>query len=190
MASSRRTGCGMGVDGAARTCRPAAGRNAYRGRDRTGGLERCRRRGGERCPMVRVGTRQVGQGGCLAACGVRTGGERMTGAGALLDTEADDVALAVRDAALLFTDIEGSTLLLQHLGPDYSAVLTRHNDLLRAAIAAAGGSEVSTAGDSFFAIFDTASAALQAAIDAQTRLQAEPWPDGSAVWVRMGIHLG
>lgn len=114
----------------------------------------------------------------------------MTGAGALLDTEADGVALAVRDAALLFTDIEGSTLLLQHLGPEYSAVLTRHNDLLRAAIAAAGGSEVSTAGDSFFAIFDTASAAVQAAIDAQTRLQAEPWPDGSAVWVRMGIHLG
>jgi class 3 adenylate cyclase len=33
----------------------------------------------------------------------------------------------------LFTDIEGSTRLLQHLGPRYADVLTEHQRLLRAA---------------------------------------------------------
>src|SRR5437763_1706512 len=53
----------------------------------------------------------------------------------------------------LFTDIEGSTRLLQELGGAYAAVRDEHARIVRAAIEEAGGGEVSTAGDSFFAAF-------------------------------------
>ena len=65
----------------------------------------------------------------------------------------------------LFTDIEGSTRLLQRLGSAYEQVLADHNRLIRAAIQQSGGVEVSTAGDSFFTVFPTAGQALEAAID-------------------------
>lgn len=93
-------------------------------------------------------------------------------------------------ATMLFTDIEGSTRLLQHLGEGYTDVLLRHNQLLRGAIAAANGTEVSTKGDSFFAVFTSAEDAVNAALDAQRRLAREPWQDGVTVRVRMGIHVG
>lgn len=94
------------------------------------------------------------------------------------------------EKALLFTDIEGSTILLQHLGDDYAAVLTRHNEILRNAIRSVGGQEVSTKGDSFFALFDTVTDAVHAAIDAQHTLQNEHWAENVSLRVRMGIHLG
>ena len=53
----------------------------------------------------------------------------------------------------LFTDIEGSTRLLQRLGEDYARVLGEHQALLRAAFDAHGGVEVDTQGDSFFVAF-------------------------------------
>ena len=65
---------------------------------------------------------------------------------------------------LLFSDIEGSTRLLQQLGPDYPAVLLAHRELLRAAFAAHGGDEQGTEGDSFFVTFPAASDAVAAAL--------------------------
>ena len=44
----------------------------------------------------------------------------------------------------LFTDIEGSTRLLQRLGDRYTAVLSEHRDLMRATFARSGGKEVDT----------------------------------------------
>ncbi len=82
--------------------------------------------------------------------------------------------------ALLFTDIEGSTLLLQSLGDAWTGVLTRHNEILRAAISEAGGEEVSTKGDSFFAAFGDVASAVQAAVTAQELLQAEGWAEDVA----------
>ena len=90
----------------------------------------------------------------------------------------------------LFTDIEGSTRLLQGLGDAYGSVLERHAELVRAALTDHAGVEVDTEGDAFFAVFPTASDAVRAAVAIQRSLAVEPWPDGRAVAVRMGIHTG
>jgi len=90
----------------------------------------------------------------------------------------------------LFTDIEGSTQLLQQVGPSYDALLEEHRRLVRAAIAAGGGHEVNTEGDSFFAVFSSAAGAAAAAAAAQRSLASHPWPDGGALRVRMGLHTG
>ncbi|MEX0698918.1 MAG: adenylate/guanylate cyclase domain-containing protein [Acidimicrobiia bacterium] len=90
----------------------------------------------------------------------------------------------------LFTDIEGSTRLLQRLGDGYTSVLATHSRILRDEIAQAGGTVVSTEGDSFFAVFVNPRSALVAASEAQRRLNQESWPDQSEVRVRMGVHTG
>ncbi|HEX5671407.1 MAG TPA: adenylate/guanylate cyclase domain-containing protein [Acidimicrobiia bacterium] len=90
----------------------------------------------------------------------------------------------------LFTDIEGSTRLLQRLGDDYTGVLGIHSRILREAIAEAGGTVVSTEGDSFFAVFVEPRSALQAAVEAQRQLASEPWAEQAVVRVRMGVHTG
>ncbi len=92
--------------------------------------------------------------------------------------------------ALLFTDVEGSTRLLERLGDTYAVVLQRHRDLLESAFAAHGGVVVETEGDAIFAAFDTAAAAVAAAIDGQRAIVGENWPDGGQVRVRMGMHCG
>jgi len=55
----------------------------------------------------------------------------------------------------LFTDIEGSTQKVARLGDTYPAVLTEHHQIIREALAAHEGREVSTAGDGFFAVFSS-----------------------------------
>jgi predicted ATPase/class 3 adenylate cyclase len=91
---------------------------------------------------------------------------------------------------LLFTDIEGSTALVRRLGDSYQSVLERHLAILRASIEAWEGVEESRQGDSLFVTFPSATGALEAALDAQRRLEAEPWPSGGRVRVRMGVHVG
>ena len=90
----------------------------------------------------------------------------------------------------LFTDIEGSTNLLQRLGDGYAAVLAAHFQILRAALDRHGGIQESTDGDSLFAVFPSAVEAVGAAIDAQRELNEHEWPEGSRVSVRMGLHSG
>ncbi|HET6770221.1 MAG TPA: tetratricopeptide repeat protein [Actinomycetota bacterium] len=90
----------------------------------------------------------------------------------------------------MFTDIEGSTYLLQRLGEAYPRVLSAHNDIVRSAIEAQGGREVSTEGDSFFVVFPTAPQATAAAVAMQRALADHPWPDDAPVAVRMGLHTG
>jgi len=90
----------------------------------------------------------------------------------------------------LFTDIEGSTRLLQAHPEAWPRVLARHNEVLRGAFTAHDGREVGTEGDSFFVGFPTASGAVAAAVAAQRALATEPWPDGIEVAVRMGLHTG
>jgi len=92
--------------------------------------------------------------------------------------------------AFLFTDLEGSTGLVQRLGPKYAPVLGETQALLRAAIDRAGGREIDCRGDELFAVFGTAAAAGEAAVAAQREFHAREWPDGEAVRVRMGIHIG
>jgi predicted ATPase/class 3 adenylate cyclase len=90
----------------------------------------------------------------------------------------------------LFTDIEGSTRLLQDLGDRYGAVRDQHAAILRRAIRGGEGVEVSTAGDSFFAAFASPVAAVRAAAAAQRGLAGHRWPAGFPVRVRMGLHTG
>ena len=91
---------------------------------------------------------------------------------------------------LLFTDIEGSTRLLQQLGDGYAPVLKECRRLMRDAFWQSHGFEVDTQGDAFFVVFEQTIDAVTAAIQIQQRLSAEHWPEGVAVRVRIGIHTG
>jgi predicted ATPase/class 3 adenylate cyclase len=84
----------------------------------------------------------------------------------------------------LFTDIEGSTRLLEELGDAYAGVLEEHRGVLRAAFAEHGGIEVDTQGDAFFFVFERVKDALAAAAGAQRTLSSGP------VRVRMGVFTG
>lgn len=90
----------------------------------------------------------------------------------------------------LFTDIEGSTRLLEHLGPRYSDVLVDYRGLLRGAFQERSGREVDTQGDGLFYAFGNAKDGVAGAIAAQRAAAAHPWPDGLAVRIRMGMHTG
>jgi predicted ATPase/class 3 adenylate cyclase len=91
---------------------------------------------------------------------------------------------------LVFTDIEGSTLLLQALGDNYQHVLADHRTIMREAWVRWNGYEMGTEGDSFFVSFPSASDAVAAAVQGQRELAAHQWPDGAAVRVRIGMHTG
>lgn len=85
----------------------------------------------------------------------------------------------------LFTDVEGSTRLLEELGDDaYAEALAEHRRALREAFARHGGVEVDTQGDAFFYAFPTAPGAVAAATDGRQALEGRP------IRVRIGIHTG
>jgi class 3 adenylate cyclase len=91
----------------------------------------------------------------------------------------------------VFTDIEGSTRLLQELGDEnYGRVSADHRRLVRETFGAHGGTEIDTQGDAFFFSFPRARDAVAAAVDAQRALHEHEWPGGREVLVRMGIHTG
>jgi oligopeptide transport system substrate-binding protein len=90
----------------------------------------------------------------------------------------------------LFTDIEGSTQLLQRLGDKYADLLIDQREILRRVFAAWEGAEVDTQGDAFFYSFPRATQAVNAAVEAQQRIAANKWPEGSDVRIRMGLHTG
>jgi len=100
------------------------------------------------------------------------------------------VALPGGTVTFLFTDIEGSTRLLQELGDGYGQVVADHRRLLREVFQSAGGSEVDTQGDAFFYSFPRARDAVRAAVDGQRALAEHEWPGGAEVLVRMGLHTG
>jgi len=91
---------------------------------------------------------------------------------------------------LLFSDIEGSTLMLNRLGTRWGEALSAQRSILREVFDEHGGHEMGTEGDSFFVVFSSAQRALLAAIQGQRRLQQHPWPDGVPLKVRMGLHTG
>ena len=91
---------------------------------------------------------------------------------------------------LLFTDMEGSTRLLQQLGEHYAAVLADCRHLLRKAFARHHGHEVDTQGDAFFVVFARATDAVSAALEIQRALAEHAWPGDAPVRVRIGLHTG
>ncbi|HXZ75555.1 MAG TPA: DUF4062 domain-containing protein [Streptosporangiaceae bacterium] len=92
----------------------------------------------------------------------------------------------------LLTDIEGSTRLWESVPDAMEVALERHNRLLASVIDDHGGVVVTSRGegDSFFAVFPSAVAAVEAAGACQLRLATEAWPAGAALRVRMGLHTG
>jgi predicted ATPase/class 3 adenylate cyclase len=92
---------------------------------------------------------------------------------------------------LLFTDIEGSTRLLERLGRErYAEALSLHRRLARRAFERHGGYEVDYEGDAFFVAFSRAEDAVASAAAAQQALAAADWPEDQELRVRMGIHTG
>lgn len=90
----------------------------------------------------------------------------------------------------LFSDIEGSTRLLEQLGDRYAEMLREHRRILRERLGEADGQEIDTQGDAFFFSFERAKDAVSGAVAAQRALGAHDWPDGLAVKTRMGLHTG
>ena len=95
------------------------------------------------------------------------------------------IAVARQVQTLLFTDIVGSTARLRELGdPAWAALLARHQDAIRAALAAHRGREVDTAGDGFLARFDAPAPAVRAAAAAVAAVAA------LGLEIRAGLHSG
>jgi class 3 adenylate cyclase len=85
---------------------------------------------------------------------------------------------------LLFSDIEGSTALLQRAGDRYRELLGRHDELLRASVAGQGGVVVDTAGDSFFVAFATAAEGAAAAAGSRFACGWVCTPGNRGWWAR------
>jgi len=91
---------------------------------------------------------------------------------------------------LVFTDVEGSTQLLQRLGDGYAQVLDDHRRLFHEAVERAEGIVIDQRGDEFFVVFEDARRAADAVVAAQKAFAGHEWPSGVELRVRMGMHTG
>src|SRR5262245_46033363 len=90
----------------------------------------------------------------------------------------------------LFTDLEGSTRLLEAHPDAYRDAVARHHALLRGAVEAQGGAVFETVGDAVYAAFAQATDAVRAALAGQVALQREAWGETGPLRARMGLHTG
>jgi class 3 adenylate cyclase len=122
----------------------------------------------------------------------RVGFERIGAAKAAGDVAArlsSDAPGAHPTRTLMFTDIVGSTRLVEALGDEaWDALLTWHDRTLRSVFEQSGGVEIKHEGDGFFVAFDDAAGGLRAACDIQRRLAQHRREHGFAVQVRIGLH--
>jgi class 3 adenylate cyclase len=102
----------------------------------------------------------------------------------------DARTLPTGDVTFLLSDIEDSTGLLSRLGERYGPLLAELRRMTRTAVLRAGGHEVDARADEFFAVFERAPAALEAALAVQRAVRRRDWPEGLEVRLRMGIHSG
>jgi eukaryotic-like serine/threonine-protein kinase len=94
--------------------------------------------------------------------------------------------------AIMFTDIEGSTATIDRLGDVAAREMLRvHDAIVRAALAAHGGAEVSHTGDGLMATFHSATGAVVCAIAIQKAVahHARAHPE-LPVRVRIGLNAG
>jgi class 3 adenylate cyclase/pimeloyl-ACP methyl ester carboxylesterase len=88
-------------------------------------------------------------------------------------------------AAIMFTDIVGSTERAATLGDSqWRSMLERHDTTLRAVVGRNGGQVVKTTGDGVLALLPSASAAVRAARQARHEMAA------FGLELRIGIHIG
>jgi class 3 adenylate cyclase len=110
--------------------------------------------------------------------------------GQIQATSTDAAALPTGFVTLLMTDIEASTALLRRLGDRYGALLNDVRGIVRVAVLRASGREIDARADEFFAVFERATPAIEAAVALQRALGEHSWPEGVDVQVRVGIHSG
>jgi len=110
--------------------------------------------------------------------------------------------------ALVFTDIQGSTLLWERCSAGMRTALELHDRILRTLLNSAGGYEVKTQGDSFMVAFASVAEAVRWCLEVQEALLKAPWPEEllaqpeaaeergpqgllyRGLRVRMGVHVG
>ncbi|HEX2045507.1 MAG TPA: response regulator [Gaiellaceae bacterium] len=97
--------------------------------------------------------------------------------------------METRRLTLVFTDVEGSSGLLERLRGEYPLLLAAHRRLVRAA-AGAGAEEVECRGDGFIFAFENADEAAAFAVRVQQAHAEASWPGDERVRVRIGIHTG
>ena len=110
--------------------------------------------------------------------------------GQIQATATDAAALPTGFVTLLMTDIEDSTGLLRKLGDRDADLLDRIRGIVRTAVSRTSGREIDARADEFFAVFERAFDAVEAAAAIQHALGRQAWPDGLEVRVRIGIHSG
>ena len=98
--------------------------------------------------------------------------------------------LPIGFVTMLMTDIEGSTALVQQLGPRFGQLIDEVWAALRSAVANANGVEVEARADEFFAVFEAPRGAVEAAIAMQRAFAETTFVDDLPVRVRVGIHSG
>ena len=98
---------------------------------------------------------------------------------------------STRKLAVLFADVSGSTTLYEKLG-DRAALAAVESvlEILKRAVASNRGRVVKTIGDEVMAVFDTADAAFQAAVDMQTHTDELPAINEVKLGIRIGFHAG
>jgi predicted ATPase/class 3 adenylate cyclase len=92
--------------------------------------------------------------------------------------------------ALLFTDVEGSSLRWLNHRPAMQEAMRRHDELLRKAITSHGGEVFKTGGDAFYAAFRRPSDAVGAGVAAQREIEHGDWSAVGGLRVRMAVHIG
>ena len=107
-------------------------------------------------------------------------------------TMTDPADLPQGTVTFLFTDLEGSTKLLEARPAAYRDAVRRHHDLLKGAVERHGGVVFETVGDAVYAAFARSTDAGAAALEGQLALQAEAWGElgPGALRARMALHTG
>jgi predicted ATPase/class 3 adenylate cyclase len=100
------------------------------------------------------------------------------------------VDLPEGEVTFLFTDVQGSTRLLEEHPEAYGERIARHHELLATAVTGKRGVVFETIGDAVYAAFADPRDAVDAAVDGQRALAAEDWAPLGEIKVRMGLHTG
>jgi class 3 adenylate cyclase len=91
-----------------------------------------------------------------------------------------------------FTDIEGSTEMMERLGDEsWVGVMFAHNRIVRECVVAHGGEVIKSRGDGFMIAFASAAAALDCAVELQRLLSRRNATEPARpLHVRVGLHTG
>jgi class 3 adenylate cyclase len=135
-------------------------------------------------PRQRLGVEALEAEGLIE---LRSGVYRATAAGVKALQDRGQVPGPCGAVAVMFTDLEGSTRLIERFGEAAAHRLVRHDfALLRAAVAEYGGHEVKSLGDGLMVVFSV----VRDAVACASAMQAAVASEGEGLGLRIGIHAG